>query len=79
MPKLFSNNFNVKQCTEYFCLNKIITAINKLRVFENRRIFGSQKENSRKLKKLLHEDIHNLYTSPNIIWMIKSRRVRCNM
>jgi len=28
-------------------------------------------------KKLHDEKLHNLYTSPNIIWVIKSRRMKC--
>jgi hypothetical protein len=28
------------------------------------------------LRKLLNEELHNLYSSPNIIRMIKSRRMR---
>jgi hypothetical protein len=50
---------------------------NRLRVFENRvlrRIFGLRSvEVTRDWRKLHNEDLHNLYSSPN---MIKSRRMR---
>jgi hypothetical protein len=52
----------------------------RLRVFENRvlrRIFGSKRDDvTGDLRKLHNEEFHNLYSSPNIIRMIKSRRVR---
>jgi hypothetical protein len=47
-----------------------------LRISENRvlrRMFGLKTGGWRKLH---NEDIHNLYSSPNIIRMIKSRRMR---
>jgi hypothetical protein len=52
----------------------------RLRVFENRvlrRIFGPKRDHvTRDWRKLHNEEIHNLYSSPNIIRMIKSRRMR---
>jgi hypothetical protein len=51
----------------------------KLRVFENRvlRIFGSKRNGvTGGWKKLLNEELHNLYSSPSIIIIIKSRRMR---
>jgi hypothetical protein len=51
-----------------------------LRVFENRvlrRIFGLKRDEvTRDWRKLHNEELHNLYFSPNIISMIKSRRMR---
>jgi hypothetical protein len=48
-----------------------------LRVFDNRvlrRIFGRKKgEVKGGWRKLHNEELHNLYSSPNIIRMIKSR------
>jgi hypothetical protein len=48
-------------------------------VFENRvlrRIFGLRRDEvTGGCRKLLNEKLHNLYSSPNIIRMIKSRRM----
>jgi hypothetical protein len=48
-------------------------------VFENRvlrRIFGPKRDEvMRDWRKLNNEELHNLYSSPNIIRMIKSRRM----
>jgi hypothetical protein len=52
----------------------------RLRVFENRvlrGIFGSKgDEITGKWRRLHNEELNNLYSSPNIIRLIKSRRVR---
>jgi hypothetical protein len=52
----------------------------KLRVFENRmwrRIFGPKMDGvTGGWRKLHNEELHNLYSSPSIIRMIKSRRMR---
>jgi hypothetical protein len=49
-------------------------------VFENRvlrRIFGPKRDEvTRDWKKLHNEELQNLYSSPNIIRMINSRRMR---
>jgi hypothetical protein len=51
-----------------------------LRVFENRvlrRIFGLKgDEVTQGWKKLHNEELHSLYSSPSIIRMIKSRKMR---
>jgi hypothetical protein len=51
----------------------------RLRVFENRvlrRIFGPKREEDGSCGKLHHEELHSLYSSPNIVRVIKSRRMR---
>jgi hypothetical protein len=52
----------------------------KLRVFENwvlRRIYGPKRDGVRGgWRKLHNEELHNLYSSPSIIRIIKSRRMR---
>jgi hypothetical protein len=51
-----------------------------LRVFENRvwrRIFGPKRDEvTGGWRKLHNEEFHNLYSSPSIIRMIKSRMMR---
>jgi hypothetical protein len=50
----------------------------RLGVFENRvlRIFGPKKEEDGSWRKLHTDELHVLYSSPNIVRMIKSRRMR---
>jgi hypothetical protein len=49
-----------------------------LRVFENRvlRIFGSKREVDGSWRKLHNDEFHSQYSSPNIVRVIKSRRLR---
>jgi hypothetical protein len=50
-----------------------------LRVFENRvlrRIFGPKREEDGSWGKLHNDELHSLYSSPNIVRVIKSRRLR---
>jgi len=51
----------------------------KLKVFENMvlRIFGPRRDEvTREWRRLHNEDVNNLYSSPNILRVIKSRRMR---
>jgi hypothetical protein len=49
-------------------------------VFENRvlrRIFGPKRDEiTGELRRLHNEELNDLYSSPTIIWVIKSRRMR---
>jgi hypothetical protein len=50
----------------------------RLRVFESRvlrKIFGPKREEDGSWRKLHNDELHNLYSSPNIISVINSRRV----
>jgi hypothetical protein len=50
----------------------------RLRVSENRvlRIFGPKRKEDGSWRKLHNDELHNLYSSANIVRMIKSRRMR---
>jgi len=52
----------------------------RLKVFENRvlrRIFGPKRDEvTGKWRKLHNEELNELYCSPNIVWVIKLRRMR---
>jgi hypothetical protein len=51
----------------------------RLRVFENRvlrKIFGTKWEEDGSGRKLHNDELHDLYSSPNIVRVIKSRRMK---
>jgi hypothetical protein len=51
----------------------------RLRVFENRvlwRISGPKREENGSWRKLLNDELHSLFSSPNIVRVIRSRRMR---
>jgi hypothetical protein len=51
----------------------------RLRVFENRvlrRIFGPESDGDGSWRKLHNDELYHLYSSPDIVRVIKSRRMR---
>jgi hypothetical protein len=51
----------------------------RLRFFENRvlrKIYGPKREEDRSWRKLHNDEVHSLYSLPNIVRVIKSRRMR---
>jgi hypothetical protein len=51
----------------------------RLRVSEHRvlrRIFGPKREEDGSWRKLHNDELHSLYSSPNVVRVIKSRRMR---
>jgi hypothetical protein len=52
----------------------------RLRVFENRvlrRIFEPRREGDGSWRKLHNDELHSIYSSLNLVRVIKSRRMRC--
>jgi len=86
---LLSKNLKIKICRTiilpfvlYECENLLLTLREecRLRVFENRvlrRIFGPKREEvTWEWRKPHNEELNDLYPLPNIVWVIKSRRMR---
>ena len=51
----------------------------RLRVFENRvlkKIFGPRRDEVTREWKKHNEELNDLYSAPNIVWVIKLRRIR---
>jgi hypothetical protein len=51
----------------------------RLRFSENRvlrKIYGPKREDDESWRKLHNDEIHSPYSSPNIVWVIKPRRMR---
>jgi len=52
----------------------------RLRMFENRmlgRIFGLKRDEVRReWRKLYNDELSDLHSSPNIVWVIKSRKMK---
>jgi hypothetical protein len=49
---------------------------NKMQKRQLKRIFGSKREEDGSWIKLHNDELHSLYSSPNIVKVIKSRRMR---
>ena len=66
--------------TKQFHIAEELREEGKLRVFENmvlRRIFGPRRDEVMDEWRRLHnEELNDLYSSPNIVWVITSRRMR---
>jgi hypothetical protein len=63
---------------ETWCLT--LREEHRLRVFENRvlrRIFGPKREQDGSWRKLHNDEFHGRYSSPNMVRVIKSSRMRC--
>jgi hypothetical protein len=76
--KIYKTNFPV---VLYGCETWFLTLReeHRLRVFENRvsrRIFGPNSKEDGSWRKLHNDKLHNVYSSPNIVRVIKSRSVR---
>jgi hypothetical protein len=86
--RLISKNLKIKiyktailPVVQYGCKTWSLTLReeHRLRVFENtvlRRIFGPKSEEDRSWSKLHNDELHSLYSSPNIVRVINSRRMR---
>jgi hypothetical protein len=84
-----SRNLKVKICKTiilpvvlyvYITWSLTLGMDHRLRVFENRvlrRLFGSKRDEVKGERRKLHNwELHNLYSSPDVIRQIKSRRMR---
>jgi hypothetical protein len=88
LPVLYQKNLKVKiyktvnlPVVLYGCETWFLTLReeHRLRVFENRilrRIFGPKREEDGSWRKLHNDELHSLYSSPNVVRVIKSRRMR---
>jgi hypothetical protein len=76
----YKNNCNFASCTVW-CETCSLTLReeHRLRVFENRvlkKIFGPKREEDGSWRRLHNDELHNLYSSPNIVRLIKSKWMR---
>ena len=73
-------NVNHKRKLCKHCVSLTLREERSLRVFENgvlSGIFGRKgDEVTGEWRKLHNQDLHDLYSSPTVVWVIKSRRMR---
>jgi hypothetical protein len=62
-----------KKCSSCFCIHAACPAHHGGAL---RRIFGPKREEDRSCRKLHNDELHSLYSSPNMVRVIKSRRLR---
>jgi hypothetical protein len=86
--RLISKNLNIKiyktvilPVVLYGCETWSLTLgeVHRLRVFENRvlrKLFGPEREEDGSWRKLHNDELHDLYSLPNIVRAIKSGRMR---
>jgi hypothetical protein len=85
LPVLYKKNLKIKiyrtiilPVVLYGCETWSLTLReeHRLRVFENRvlrKIFGPKREEDGSWRKLHNDEVHSLYSSPNIVRVIKAR------
>ena len=74
--RLLSKNLKIADCETW---SLTLREESRLRVFEYRilrRIFGPKRDEKGECRRLHNEELHSLYRSPNIVRVIKSRRLR---